>query len=95
MADAAMNTMGEVPKIDFPCAYPIKVIAAMGPNLTKEIVAIIKKYDSRISPHKVELHPSKKGNYLSIRYQFWATGTGQLQQMFDDLKKHSLVRMVL
>ncbi|MBV1878886.1 MAG: DUF493 domain-containing protein [Pseudomonadales bacterium] len=83
------------PRIEFPCDYPIKVIVVAEPNILKEVVAVVEKYDARITADKVEQQPSKQGNYVSLRYDLWATGTAQLEKLFLDLKKIQAVRMVL
>ena len=83
------------PRIEFPCDYPIKVIVQMGPDVVDEIIHAIKKYDAKITRDLIEQNPSKNGNYVSLRYQLWATGKPQLEKLFSDLKQNKAVRMVL
>lgn len=84
--------MDEV-KIVFPCDYPIKVITENSPSVAEEIQAIAKQYDPGLK--KTEFNQSKNGNYISVRLDFRATGTEQLEGLFEDLKKVPGVRMVL
>ena len=80
-------------KIEFPCDYPIKVISENSETVVTEIEAIARKYDPELK--HVELNKSKKGNYISVRLPFRATGTEQIKALFEDLKTLPGVRMVL
>ena len=80
-------------KIEFPCDYPIKVISENSPETVRKIEEIARQYDPELK--QIEFNNSKNGNYVSVRLAFWATGTEQLQGLFDALKKVSGVRMVL
>ena len=83
------------PKIEFPCDYPIKVMCDSSSDLVEKVLGIMVKYDATLTNEKVEKRPSKKGNYCSVRVDFQATGEPQLKKMFEELKTHSWVRMVL
>tara|TARA_B110000093_G_scaffold87283_1_gene94475 strand:+ start:11619 stop:11918 length:300 start_codon:yes stop_codon:yes gene_type:complete len=83
------------PKIVFPCDYPIKVIVQSEPGIEEIIFEIVKRHDMRLSLADLSQMPSKKGNYVSLRFGFWATGTAQLDELFKDLKQCDAVRMVL
>ena len=82
------------PKIEFPCHYPIKIIVDNESTLIEAVLEFVKKYDADIDD-KVVRNPSKKGNFVSLRIQFWATGADQLDALFTDLKTVEAVRMVL
>ncbi|MFT4712774.1 MAG: putative lipoic acid-binding regulatory protein [Candidatus Azotimanducaceae bacterium] len=83
------------PKIEFPCDYPIKVIGDASHDLVDNVLRVLVKYDASLSLAKIEERPSKKGNYCSVRVDFYATGEDQLKSMFEELKTHTWVRMVL
>ncbi|HIG44364.1 MAG: DUF493 domain-containing protein [bacterium] len=87
--------MDEPPRIEFPCSYPVKVIVQTGPDVLDEIVRIVEGYDDSISISTVTQKPSRLGNYVSVRFELWATGEPQLQALFSELKKCKAVRMVL
>jgi uncharacterized protein len=53
------------------------------------------KYDTTLTTAKVEEKPSKQGKYCSVRVAFYAPGEPQLKSMFEELKTHAWVRMVL
>lgn len=83
------------PAIEFPCDYPIKVIGDADPFFVEEILTVMVKYDENIGPDKVSKRSSRKGNYHAVTVRFRATGEQQLKQVFEDLKRCELVRMVL
>ncbi len=87
--------MTEKPVIEFPCRYPIKIIVEMDDEIVDQIIDIVSVYDMGISMNSIEQNPSRNGKYVSIRYEFWATGKPQLEALFEDLKMCSAVRMVL
>lgn len=82
-------------KIEFPCDYPIKVIAETQVGLLEEVLAIAKRHDPTLAMDKVKQRASRYGKYHSITLLFWATGEGQLRRLFEDLKECEAVRMVL
>ena len=87
--------MMEPPKIEFPCDYPIKVIGESRDGLLEVIVEIAQRHDPAVSHERVQMRPSRNGNYHAITISFWATGEGQLKRLFEDLKTCDAVRLVL
>ncbi|MEX0941190.1 MAG: DUF493 domain-containing protein [Pseudomonadales bacterium] len=83
------------PRIEFPCDYPIKVIAESQIGLVEEVVAIVRKHDPGVDMGRVSERASRQGNYNSITINFRATGEIQLKQLFADLKECDAVRLVL
>lgn len=89
-----MSTV-EAPKIEFPCAYPIKVMGLATPHFEKEIVSVVKRHAPEVTEQHVSVRVSGNGNYLAITVVIEATGLEQLTVMFEDLKAHTSVKMVL
>jgi putative lipoic acid-binding regulatory protein len=89
------NTELEAPKIEFPCLYPIKIIGVASIEFQTEVVTIVEKHAGKISSDLIELQISKKSTYVSVRITIAATGVDQLQNLFDELKTHENVKMVL
>jgi len=85
----------EMPRIEFPCAYPIKVMGLATPNFQHEVVAVVRRHAPEVGDEHVSVRPSSNGNYLAITVIIEATGTEQLTVMFQDLKAHTSVKMVL
>ena len=85
----------EPPKIEFPCAYPIKVMGFASSTFRAEVVDIIHRYASRVADEHVSARASAKGNYVSITIIIEATGEDQLKKLFDDLMEQDNVKLVL
>jgi putative lipoic acid-binding regulatory protein len=83
------------PKIEFPCAYPIKVIGVAGDNFEIDAVAIVESHAGKIDPKHITTNPSKTNYYVSVRMTITATGVEQLENIFEDLKKLPNTKMVL
>jgi uncharacterized protein len=81
--------------IVFPCNYPIKVVADSHPELVNRVIAILQSYDATVTVEKVKERASRSGKFTSVTVQFIATGEAQLKAMFEQLKTHSWVHMVL
>ena len=85
----------KVPKIEFPCDYPIKVIGEAVPDFLEQVVAIVRTYDDTLTADRLTERDSRKGNYRSITMQVHVVSEAQLQPMFLELKAIAAVRMVL
>jgi len=85
----------EAPKIEFPCLYPIKIIGVASIEFQEVVVTAVEKHTGKISEDLIELQPSKKKTYVSVRITIAATGVDQLQNIFDDLKAIESVKMVI
>ena len=85
----------KVPKIEFPCDYPIKVIGEAVPDFLEQVVAIVRTYDDTLTADRLPERDSRKGNYRSITMQVHVVSEAQLQPMFLELKAVAAVRMVL
>jgi len=84
-----------MPKIEFPCAYPIKVMGIASEDFQQDILALVQRHAPEVSEKHVKVRPSNKGNYLAITVTIEATGIDQLSVLFEDLKAHTSVKMVL
>jgi putative lipoic acid-binding regulatory protein len=85
----------EMPRIEFPCAYPIKVMGVATPHFEHEVIAMVRRHAAEVGDEHVSVRPSTNGTYLAITIVIEATGTEQLTVMFQDLKAHASVKMVL
>jgi len=85
----------EAPKIEFPCAYPIKVIGHASERFAEEVIVVLELHAGDIPSHQIKHQTSGKGNYISITITIQATGEQQLAQIFSDLKKVAGVKVVL
>ncbi len=85
----------EIPQIEFPCDYPIKVIGETDVDAVAEIIAVVRKHAPEVTPDQVSTRASKKGNYQSVRVQIVATGEAQLTALHQELLNLPGVRLVL
>ena len=85
----------EAPRIEFPCSYPIKIIGKATAGYEQEVISIVEKHAGKIATDRIQIHPSKRQNYLSVNVTIVATGEDQLRKLFQDLKTIKSVKMVL
>ncbi|MDR2214105.1 MAG: DUF493 domain-containing protein [Pseudomonadales bacterium] len=90
-----MTTAPEAPKIEYPCAYPIKVMGLNAHDFTHAMIGIIQRHDPGFDPGSVALRPSRNDKYLSVTAVITATGPEQIAALFADLKASGRVQMVL
>ena len=85
----------EMPKIEFPCQYPIKIICSAGEGVVERVLAVVRQHDPALDASKLVVQDSKNGWFQSLRLVMTATGEEQLQQLHLDLKATGHVHMVL
>lgn len=83
------------PRIEFPCAYPVTVVADAGAVLRKQVFAVFAQHAPGFDPEQVTERASRNGNYQSLVFPITATGEPQLRQLFEELKACVGVHMVL
>ena len=92
-------SVGEIPPeqslIEYPSAFPIKVMGAHVEGFTEAIVAIARNFDPAFDAASVESRPSKAGNYLGLTITVTATSREQLDELYRTLSTHPMVRYVL
>lgn len=89
------GTEPTVPKIEFPCAYPIKVMGFSSESFTIEVLNVCKAHAPDTAEEHVTVRPSSKGNYTAVTVVIQATGIEQLECLFADLKTINGIKMVL
>ena len=85
----------EAPKIEFPCDYPIKVMGDAGEVLYDHVMMVMERHAPGFDQTLVKVRDSSRGTYQSITVVITATGKPQLENIFQDLKVSSAVKMVL
>lgn len=81
--------------IEYPSAFPIKVMGTASDGFEEAIVAIAKSFDPAFDPSTIERRPSKGGNYLGLTVTVMATSREQLDELYRTLSTHPLVKVVL
>ena len=91
--------MQEIPPeqslITYPSAFPIKVMGPLADGFVDAIVEVARRFDPDFDHTKVEIRPSKGGNYLGITITVTATSRPQLDELYRTLTAHPMVKIVL
>lgn len=87
--------MDEPPRIEFPCAYPIKVVGSNSPDLVAELLTVVREHAPEVAAGDVSIRDSRKGTYTSVTFMIQATGEPQLRALHASLMAHESVRLVL
>jgi uncharacterized protein len=81
--------------IEYPSAFPIKVMGAYVEGFAEAIVAVAREFDPGFDAATVESRPSKGGNYLGLTITVTATSREQLDELYRTLSTHPMVKIVL
>jgi len=87
--------VADPPRIEFPCEYPVTVVADAGAVLRAQVFEAFDRHAAGFDPERITERASRNGNYQSICFVITATGEEQLRQLFEGLKACAGVRMVL
>jgi putative lipoic acid-binding regulatory protein len=83
------------PKIEFPCAYPIKVVGDAAPDFREFVIETVQIHAPGLDIETITINESRNGRFVSVRMSIVATGEAQLKSLFEDLKASGRVHMVL
>jgi len=81
--------------IEYPSAFPIKVMGANADGFADAIVMIARQFDPSFDAATLEVRPSKGGNYLGLTITITATSREQLDELYRTLSTHPMVKVVL
>lgn len=81
--------------IEYPSAFPIKVMGAQVEGFVEAVVAVARRFDPAFDAATVELRPSSGGKYLGVTITVTATSREQLDALYRTLSTHPMVRVVL
>jgi uncharacterized protein len=81
--------------IDYPSAFPIKVMGAKADGFVAALTDIARRFDPAFDASTIELRPSKAGNYLGVTLTVTATSREQLDELYRTLSTHPMVKVVL
>lgn len=91
--------MREIPPeeslVQYPSAFPIKVMGAHVEGFVEAIVDVARRFDPDFDASTVETRPSRAGNYLGITITVTATSREQLDELYRTLSTHPMVKVVL
>ncbi len=81
--------------LEFPCEFPLKIMGATRDDFAQAIVEIVLRHAPDFDAARVEMRPSKAGNYLSLTCTIRATSKPQLDALYRELTSHPWVKIVL
>lgn len=81
--------------IQYPSAFPIKVMGANADGFAQAIAAVAMQFDPGFDPASIEMRPSSGGNYLGLTITVTATSREQLDELYRALTSHPMVKVVL
>jgi len=90
-----MHIPPEQSLIEYPSAFPIKVMGPHAEGFVDAIVEVALRFDPAFDASTVETRPSKGGNYLGITITVTATSRAQLDELYRTLTTHPMVKIVL
>jgi putative lipoic acid-binding regulatory protein len=85
----------QVSALEFPCAFPIKIMGRTRDGFAQAIVEIVARHAPDFDPGTLEMRSSSAGNYLSMTATVNATSRQQLDDLYRELVAHPMVAMVL
>ena len=81
--------------IDFPCAFPIKVMGAQHPDFLPEILKTVQQHAPDTTEAHIASRPSSGGNYLAATVTVQAQNQEHLDNIYRSLTAHPLEKAEL
>jgi hypothetical protein len=81
--------------IEYPSAFPIKVMGVHHESFIEAVVRIASEHDATFDPANMAHRPSSSGKYLGLTVTVTATSREQLDNIYRALTGHPLVKYVL
>jgi putative lipoic acid-binding regulatory protein len=80
--------------IEYPCAFPLKIIGHTQTGFAQAVLAIVTRHAPDFDGATMEMKTSKQGKYLSVTCTINATSREQLDALYRELCDHPMVVMV-
>ncbi len=81
--------------IEYPSAFPIKVMGAHVEGFEAAMVMLARHFDPGFDASRVERRLSSGGKYLGLTLTVTATSREQLDELYRTLSTHPMVKVVL
>jgi len=81
--------------LDFPCAFPLKVMGLSSDALAQTVLEIVRRHAPGFDGAQMEMRASSGGKYVSLTCTITATSKAQLDALYRELSGHPLVKVVL
>lgn len=90
-----MPTTNSPPKIEFPCAYPIKIVGQAAPDFKACVLDVLTTNATEIITDSITVVDSKNGRFQSVRVTIQAQSQEHLAQLHECLRATGRVQLVL
>ncbi|MET4580082.1 YbeD family protein [Ottowia thiooxydans] len=81
--------------IEYPSAFPIKVVGVNEEGFVHAVTHIAKQFDPAFDATNIELRESGGGKYLGVTITVTATSREQLDELYRTLSTHPSAKWVL
>ena len=81
--------------IEYPSAFPIKVMGAKVEGFVEAVVAVACRFDPGFAASTVEKRESSGGKYLGVTITVTAHSRVQLDELYRALSTHPMVMVLL
>ena len=81
--------------LEFPCEFPIKIMGLTRDDFAQTILAIVRRHAPDFDGATMEMRSSSGAKYLSLTCSINATSPTQLDELYRELSKHEMVKIVL
>lgn len=81
--------------LQFPCDFPIKIIGVNSAQFSDDIRAIVLRHFPALTDKAITSQPSKNSNFLAITVHVYAENQHMLDDFYQEVSKHPLVKMAL
>ena len=81
--------------LEFPCEFPIKIMGLTRDDFAQTILAIVRRHAPDFDGATMEMRSSSGAKYLSLTCTINATSQAQLDELYRELSKHEMVKIVL
>ncbi len=95
MSDKDPGVAEKTSLIEYPSAFPIKVMGERVDGLVAAITHVARQFDPGFDASTVELRESSGGKYLGVTITVTATSREQLDELYRTLSSHPMVKVVL
>ena len=81
--------------LEFPCEFPIKIMGLTRDDFAQTILEIVRRHAPGFDGATMEMRSSSGAKYLSLTCTIHATSKAQLDELYRELSKHEMVKIVL
>jgi len=81
--------------LEFPCAFPLKVMGEMRDGFAEAMVEVVRRHAPDFDATQAEMRASSGGKYLGLTCTINANCKAQLDSLYRELTSHPWVKVVL